>query len=65
MELPVVRHPSEDEREGGRVCQECRYWLRNPRTYAWGVCVLGGTKMPPRWSLELQTCDGWEKGNEP
>jgi hypothetical protein len=65
MELPVVREASEDERRGGRVCRQCRHWLQYLHSYGEGVCVLGGVTMTPRWSEQVQTCDGWKKGDGP
>lgn len=62
MELPVIRDASREEQLAGRVCQQCLRWIRDQRSYVDGVCILGGRSQPPRWSLELQTCDGFEKG---
>lgn len=59
MELPVLRYAE----IGGNSCQSCEYWLRYDHSYGQGVCVVAGRVDPPRWSMEIQVCDGWKKGD--
>lgn len=61
MKLPVIRDADDKDIPYGKVCQECKHWARWPKSYGHGVCAIGGFNRKPRWALELQTCDGFEK----
>jgi hypothetical protein len=60
-ELPVIRDQTDAERAVGSMCQGCDYWTRYRHSYAYGICTLGGYSIPPRWSLEINICDGFKK----
>jgi hypothetical protein len=64
LELPTVRYATTEELDAGKCCQSCDQWMRYKGSYAYGVCTVGGVSVAPRWTSEVQFCEGFERAVE-